>query len=169
MSFKKIITPILLLIIVVLGIMHYRLIQMNNALIENKNFNFEWNQNQEVLFSSWKKNNKLANQFIDRNFDNNYEEVNSYDAFGNLYQINTDANENGIFEKWVSFDVYGKKVGNGFDRDEDGAIEEFSLILDNKNEIRFLDIDNNGRFEKLILLDKINETESEILTEELFR
>ena len=48
MSFKKIITPILLLIIVVLGIMHYRLIQMNNALIENKNFNFEWNQNQEA-------------------------------------------------------------------------------------------------------------------------
>ena len=169
MNFKKIITPLLLLIIAVLGIMYYQLFETNKALMESKNFNLEYNDNQEVLLSIWKKNNKLANQFIDRNFDNNFEEVYSYDAFGNLYQINSDTNENGVFEKCESFDVYGKNVGNAFDKDEDGAVEEFSIILDNKNEIRFLDIDNNGRFEKLILVNKINDSESEILTNELFK
>ena len=76
-------------------------------------------------------------------------------------------NENGFYEKFLIFDPFGEKVGNNTDSNEDGAIDEFSLILDSKNELKFVDSDHNGRFEKILFINKKNSYTSEMLTENL--
>ena len=154
MNFQKIFIFLLLIIIIGLGTAYYKLNETNKNLMESKNLTFDWSPSQEILFSFWKNNNKLSSQSIDRNFDNNYELFNAYDIFGNLVQSSYDNNENGIFEKYLVFNSNGQNVGNNIDSDEDGAIDEFLLVLDNKNELKFLDTDNDGRFEKVVLLNK---------------
>lgn len=167
MNFQKSLILILSIVIIGLGIGYYNLNETNKNLMESKNFNFDWSPSQEVLFSYWKSNNKLSDQYIDRNFDNNYELFNTYDTFGNLYQTAYDSNENGVYEKFLIFDPFGEKVGNNTDSNEDGAIDEFSLILDSKNELKFVDSDHNGRFEKILFINKKNSYTSEMLTENL--
>ena len=168
MNFQKILILLISIGIIVLGIAYYKLNETNKNLMESKNFNFEWSPSEEILFSFWKNNEKLSSENIDRNFDNNFELFNAYDVYGNLVQSSYDNNENGIFEKYMIFNSNGQNVGNNIDSDEDGAIDEFLLVLDNKNELKFLDTDNDGRYEKVVILDKKANVKSEKLIEELF-
>tara|TARA_R110002049_G_scaffold112646_4_gene262268 strand:+ start:1235 stop:1768 length:534 start_codon:yes stop_codon:yes gene_type:complete len=169
MNFQKISILILSVVIIGLGIEYYSLKETNKNLMESKNFNFDWSPGQEVLFSYRKSNNKLSDQYIDRNFDNNYEVFNTYDIFGNLHQTGYDSNENGVYEKFLIFDPFGEKVGNNMDSNEDGVIDEFSLTLDSKNELKFVDSDHDGRFEKIIFFNMKNSNTTEMLTENFFK
>ena len=119
-----------------------------------------------MLISYWKNNNKISDQFFDRNFDNNYERVNTYTTFGKVFQTSYDKNENGVFEKIDIFNSIGERVGTGIDSDEDGAIDQCTLILDNGKELKFLDSNGDGRYEK-VHFTKDNKT-SEFLTEKIF-
>ncbi len=166
MKLQRILIILLAIISIGLGIYSYGLSETNKKLTESKNFRFDWSPSQEILMSYWKNNNKLSDQFIDRNFDNNYERINTYTTFGKIFQTCYDKNEDGIFEKINIFNSIDEKVGTCIDSDEDGAIDQFTLILDNGNELIFLDSDMDGRYEK-IHFTKDNKT-SEILTEKLF-
>jgi hypothetical protein len=167
MNLKKILILILSIIIVGLSIGYYKLYEINKSLTDSKNFSFDWSPSGEVLFGFWKNNNKLSNQNIDRNFDNNYELFHSYDIFGNLVQSSYDINENGVYEKHLIFNSVGENVGNSIDSDEDGAMDEFSLILDSNDELRFIDSDNDGRYEKVLFFDKKTNSKIERLIEEI--
>ena len=166
MKLQQILVILLTIISIGLGIYSFKLNETNKNLTKSKNFHVDWSPSQEVLMSFWKNNNKLSEQFFDRNFDNNYERVNTYTTFGKVFTTNFDKNENGVFEKINIFNSIGEKVGTYIDSDEDGAFDEFTLILDNQNELMFLDSNGDGRYEK-VLFTKDNKT-SELLTEKMF-
>jgi len=102
MKLSKIVIIILSLTTLILGFLYYQKYMENKYLMESKNFMFEWNNDQEILFGYWKNNNKLANQFIDKNYDNNYEMITNHDVYGNLNVSSYDTNENGIIEKTIT-------------------------------------------------------------------
>ena len=168
MNFKNILIIILSISTLIFGILYYNSLKLNENLTESKNFNFEWSQEGEILYSFWKNNDKISNQYIDKNIDNNYELINTYDIYGNIYTSNYDLNENGVFEKYLTFNSYGKIVGKCIDKNEDGAIDEFTLILENQSELKFIDSNDNGQYEKIILINKKENTKKEKLIKELF-
>lgn len=167
MKTQQIVIILLLIICIALGFYSFHLKQLNDNLMESKNFNFKWNSGQEILMGYWLNNHKISNHYIDRNFDNNYELINSYTTYGKLYSANYDRNENGVFEKMIFFNSVREKVGNSIDSDEDGAIDEFTIFLDNGNELKFLDIDIDGRYERVY--SKRNDTIIELNDENLFK
>jgi len=169
MNFQKISIIILSVVIIGLAIGYYNLNETNKNLMESKNLKYDWSPGQEILFTFWKSNSKLSDQYIDRNFDNNFELFNTYDIFENLHQTGYDSNENGVYEKFAIFDPSGEKVGNNIDSNEDGVIDEFSLVLDSQNELKFVDSDHDGRFEKVIFFNKKNNNTFEMLTEKLLK
>ena len=168
MNSKNILIIILSISTLVLGILYHNSLKLNENLMESKSFNFEWSQEGEILYSFWKNNSKISNEYIDKNLDNNYELINTYDIYGNIYISNYDLNENGIFEKSFTFNSYGKIIGNCIDKNEDGAIDEFTLILENQNELKFIDSNDNGQYEKIILFNKKENIKTEKLINELF-
>jgi hypothetical protein len=168
MKLSKIVIIILSLTTLILGFLYYQKYTENKYLMESKNFMFEWNNDQEILFGYWKNNNKLANQFIDKNYDNNYEMITNHDVYGNLNVSSYDTNENGIIEKTITYNAYGKEIGSCLDKNEDGAFDEFNIILENKNELKFIDINNNGQYNKVILFDREKNEKTEKIIEKLF-
>ena len=168
MKLSKIVIVILSLTTLILGFLYYQKYTENKYLMESKNFMFEWNNDQEILFGYWKNNNKLANQFIDKNYDNNYEMITNHDVYGNLNVSSYDTNENGIIEKTITYNAYGKEIGSCLYKNEDGAFDEFNIILENKNELKFIDINNNGHYNKVILFDREKNEKTEKIIEKLF-
>jgi hypothetical protein len=168
MKMNKIIITILSIATIILGFLYYNVKKENKYLMDSKNFTFEWNNNEEILFSYWKNNNKFANQFVDKNYDNNYEVITAHDIYGNIVTSSYDLNENGVIEKCINYNSYGKIIGNCQDKDEDGAFEEFSIILENKNELTFIDLNNNGQYNKIVLFNKEKNKRTEKLIEKLF-
>ena len=138
----------------------------NKHFTESKNNTFEWKNGDEILYSYWKENNKLASQFFDQNFDNNYEIIRTFTSYGKLYQTAFDRNENGIYEKMENFNLTGEKVGEVLDLDEDGIPEEFSLYLSSGKELKFKDENYDGIYERITLIN--NSIETELLTEKIF-
>lgn len=165
---NKIIITILSIVIIVLSFLYYNLKKENKYLMDSKNFSLEWSENEEILYSYWKNNNKLANKFIDKNYDNNYEVITVHDIYGNRVLSNYDLNENGVFEKSINYNSYGNIIGKCVDKDEDGAFEEFSIILENNNELTFIDLNNNGQYNKIVLFHKKDNKRTEKLIENLF-
>lgn len=166
MKLQNILIVLLFITTVSLGVYCYRLNKLNSQLETSKNFYFKWGSSDEILFSHWNNNKKLANQYIDQNFDNNYEKIIDFTTYGKRIRSSYDTNENGIYERTEIFNSVGDLVGNCWDKDEDGATDKFSLILDDKSELIFLDIDIDGRYEKLIL--KTENNTSEITIDQLF-
>ncbi|QCX39558.1 hypothetical protein FF125_14325 [Aureibaculum algae] len=168
MKIERILIVLLAIISIVIGIKYYQVNEINKNLMNSKNFNSKWSPSEEMLNSYWKNNNKLSNQYIDRNFDNNYEIINTYDYVGKLTQSSYDSNENGIYERNKIFNVIGEVVGACNDKDEDGAIDELIMSLDNNNELKFIDSDIDGRYEKVIMTNKKIHKITEINIDSLF-
>lgn len=168
MKLSKIAIIILSLTTIVLGFLYFQKYKESKYLMDSKNFTFEWNNDQEILFSHWKNNNKFANQFIDKNYDNNYEMITTHDIYGNLNVSSYDLNENGVIEKTITYNAYGKEIGSCLDKNEDGAFDEFTIILENKNQLNFIDLNNNGQYDKVVLVNKEKKEKSEKLIENLF-
>ncbi|WP_439129919.1 hypothetical protein [Polaribacter sp.] len=168
MKTKNIVIYILIALITILSYKYYQLLQTNKNLLESKNFNFELNQAEDILYSFWKNNNKLSNQYVDKNFDYNYELVYSYDIYGNQLTKSIDDNENGVYEKCITYNAYGKIIGKSFDKNEDGVTETCILILENNNELILTDTNNNGDFEKITFINKQNNTTVEKPITKLF-
>ena len=169
MNLSKIVIIILSITTTLFGFLYYQENKENNYLMDSRNFKFEWNKDQEVLFSYWKNNNKFANQFIDKNYDNNYEMITTHDIYGNLSVSSYDLNENGVIEKTVNYNSYGKVIGSCLDKNEDGAFDEFNLILENNNELQFIDLNNNGQYNKVILINKEKNERTEKLIEKFWK
>lgn len=168
MKIKNSIFYILGLLIAFLSYKYYQLDQTNKNLLESKNFKIELNQTEEILYSFWKNNNKLANQYVDKNFDYNYELTYTYDIYGNQLTKSIDTNENGVYEKCITYNAYGKIIGKSFDKNEDGVAEVCILILENNNEIKLTDTNNNGDFEMITFVNRQNNTSTEKRIKTLF-
>ena len=168
MKNQYILTLILLATSVFFGYKYYQEKELNQNLMESKNFEFSWDPSGEVLFGKWANNKKLSNAFYDRNFDNNYELNKQYDIYGNLYQNCYDLNENGVFEKFEVFNAYSKKIGTNFDRNEDGAIDEFTITLLKENRINFIDTNHDGIWEDIFIISPSDE-KSKINIEDLLK
>lgn len=166
MKAQQLLMVLLLILSIGLGIYSLKLKEENNYLKDSKNFHSSWSPSQEVLMSYWKNNNKLSDQYIDRNFDNNYEVINTYTTYGKIIQIGYDENENGVVEKSIIFNSTGEKIGVNNDYDEDRDIDEFTLIYKNNSMLTFTDENNDGRYEKMLL--KINNKVSEITIKNMF-
>ena len=166
MKIQGILIILLSIISIGLGIYSFQLKQTNDKLLESKNFKSKWSPSQEMLISYWKNNDKLSNQYIDRNFDYNYELINTYTTYGKLCYTSYDLNENGVYEKITNFNIIGEKVGISIDSDEDGEIDEFIINLDNGNELKFIDNDRDGRYE--IIHSKNDNKTIELSNEKLF-
>ena len=166
MKLQKIIIILLSISTTIFGFLYFKMRNQNKHFTESKNNTFEWKNGDEILHSYWKENNKLASQFFDQNFDNNYEIIRTFTSYGKLYQTAFDRNENGVYEKYENFNVAGEKVGYGIDKDEDGIPEIFSLSQGSDKEIKFIDENYDGIYEKIILTN--NSIETELLTEKIF-
>jgi len=166
MKLQQILIILLAIISIGLGISYYNAKEMSKNLMASKNFSFKWSPSAEMLIAQWKNNNKLSGQFIDRNFDDNYERVNTYTTYGKISQTCNDKNENGIFESINVYNSDGETVEINIDSDEDGSVDQFTLFLDNGNKLKFLDSDMDGRFEKVLCI-KGTKT-SEFLIEKIF-
>ena len=168
MKLNKIVIIFLSIATITLGFLYLQKFKENKYLMDSKNFTFKWNNDQEILYSFWKNNNKFANQLVDKNYDNNFEMITTHDIFGNLNVSSYDLNENGVIEKTLTYNAYGKIIGSCFDKNEDGVFDEFTIILENKNELTFIDLNNNGQYNKIILVNKKKNEQSEKLIENLF-
>ncbi|TCP21047.1 hypothetical protein EV195_1251 [Tenacibaculum skagerrakense] len=166
MKLQKIIIFFLSISTVTLGFLYFKVKNQNKHFTESKNNKFEWKNGDEILNSYWKKNDKLASQFFDQNFDNNYEIIRTFTTYGKLYQTSFDRNENGVYEKVECFNITGEKVGEIIDYDEDGIPEEFSLFINSVKKLKFKDENYDGIFEKLTITNDSIITET--LTEKIF-
>ncbi|REH55989.1 hypothetical protein C7448_10117 [Tenacibaculum gallaicum] len=166
MKLKEVLIILLSLTSIGLGVYSFTLNKENSRLTDSKNFTFEWKNSYEVLTSYWKDNNKISSQYFDVNFDYNYEIARVFTTYGKVYQTCFDRNENGVYEKTDCYNSAGDKVGYSLDNDEDGVPEEFVLIYDSKKELKFIDSDFDGKFEKIIIINNSNETE--LLTKTMF-
>ncbi|WP_417785671.1 hypothetical protein [Tenacibaculum sp.] len=164
MKLKETLIILLSLTSIGLGIYSFKLNKEVSLLMDAKNFTFKWINNYEILTSYWKENNKISNQFFDVNFDSNYEIARVYTTYGKVYQTCFDRNENGVYEKTDCYNSAGDKVGYSLDNDEDEVPEEFVLIYDSKKELKFVDSNFDGKFEKVIIINNNNETEFLIKT-----
>lgn len=167
MKTQTIIIAILSIVCISFGISYFKIKEEMSLLDDDKNFRSEWNQTGQDLIVYWKKNNKLAQLHVDRNFDNNFEISNAYNVVGQLMMTSYDANEDGVYERGKSFNLHGEAVGTYADLDEDGALDKFSLTLDNGNEIEFIDNDLDGRYERVIIKDSLKT--SELAIEDFFK
>ncbi|MDP3154313.1 MAG: hypothetical protein Q8N23_16670 [Archangium sp.] len=88
----------------------------------------------------------LISRSCDRDDDDNFEQVDSFDAKGRLSSTSYDANEDGVFERTDSFDTKGLLVRRDFDLDDDWRTDRSDLFDQSERMIqRTVDREGDGR------------------------
>lgn len=137
-------------------------------LAEDKNTVAKWVNNNKVFEIRWKKSNYLHSEFVDLNYDNNYEISTYYNIAGKKVNDFFDTNENGIFEETKTYNSVGEIVQKAFDKNEDGEIDAFVLYYSDQLTISFTDENKDGRFEKIYIQDLETNKSKELTPAEIF-
>jgi len=111
-----------------------------------KHFEYKWSLDNKKLDVINKNTKKIKGAYKDRNYDNNWEKIYEYHNGKKVVEAN-DLNENGIIDEYIYFDLNGNLVGINTDYDQDGLIDTMKLVLENKEQLVFIDKNKNGAFE----------------------
>lgn len=114
---------------------------------EDKNFTFGWSWNAKDLITKSKKNGSIVSVHRDENRDMNFEEYLFYSEDGSIISESKDVNEDGFFEETTLYNSQKKITGKQFDLNNDGIHEDVRFVLDNKDTLKLLYMNNNGFYE----------------------
>ena len=116
---------------------------LNRKNSDDKNFTYEWSFDNVSLVSKEKRTGKVSAVYIDANFNNNYEKIESY-THGKLTVESFDRNEDGFIDKEIIWGLNGKLSAIYLDTDYDRIFEESLTILENGDTLKFKDRNKNG-------------------------
>lgn len=131
---------------VIMSMLFLKYYDINRKNSFDKNFIYQWNFTNTELRLVNKKSQSVNTVFIDKNSDLNYEKTLSY-SHGKIVAESIDKDENGVYEEMLFFDLEGNQSGKSVDRNQDGLFEILTMLLENKEEIVFVDTNNNGLYE----------------------
>lgn len=131
---------------VIMSMLFLKYYDINRKNSFDKNFIYQWNSINTELRLVNKRSQNLSAVFIDKNSDLNYEKTLSY-SHGKVVSEAIDKDENGVYEEQLFFDLEGNYSGKSVDRNQDGLFEIMTMLLENEEEIVFVDTNKNGLFE----------------------
>lgn len=131
---------------VVMSLLFLKYYQVSQRGVSSKNFVYEWSTDSTQSFTKSKQSNELLAVFTDRNFDDNYEKIESYST-GQIYITQLDIDENGTFEEFNFFSTQGEFSGKSTDTNQDGRLNTILIVLENRDTLLLIDENSNGFFE----------------------
>lgn len=119
----------------------------NHRSSEDKNHTYEWSYDTQDFISIRKDNGVIVSRSRDANYDMNFESAMSYSREGAPLAQWRDVNEDGFYDEIFFYNLKGEQIGIQYDRDNDGISEEVVMILEDKDTLRLVDMDENGVLE----------------------
>ncbi len=134
------------LILVTFFFIKYWYINYRNS--EAKNYIYEWNFSGNRMYLKSKKTGEIISQYIDKNYNMNFEQVINYSVDGNIIMEYFDNNEDGYYEYSLNSTTESNFLSDFSDRNIDGYFDLLRFITENQDTI-FIEFNYNKGYYRL--------------------